>query len=1166
MPSRHTTRWLPIGALLISLVGPGCAGPGRAQPASTGQSPADVGSARGDDRRTESAPRPEQIDAKALLPLERIEPAAVAPVRPTDLKPLPARAAEQIAAAETLAAEQRYTEASLELEKALRFAPNHPEIQLALADLHLRSGSLERARGHAQRALEGNPDDARTQMLLGSIQARSGDDVSALDSLRTALLCSDLDREPATALRVRFELSRVLSRLGYWQAALEQRRLVEAAPAETRAAAGLADELALLDARLFVADALERLGRFGEAADALQALHAAEPGQEDLALRLARALSRAGKTDEALKIARGIRGRQAEVLELLAAIHQAAGHPERFAEELRGRVAMKPADEDLLLLIDAMQTAGHHADAMAALEERLSRGPESPEMRGRLVDALVATGSWGKALDNAALAVQNEPERAAKWLDRLASAAPDPALVEAALAPAGDGATAAALYVRGAVALRADRPDAARGLFDRSLAANADFIPTRAALARLHRLAYRYDEALAVAARRNPDDAEDARLELELGMVNELLDQTEQAELHFRAAVQLDRELSEARFMLGKTYAAMGRRNQAQQQLRLLLDDEPANEAAVELLAGMYLAERKVGEALKLYEAMKNATASPMAAARAEALITQFTTPDPLVYRDSIRAALERGPADAATWVALAESYDAMQPAEARDAYAAALKLDPRSEDAMLGLIRAEHDLLRFEESIRLWKELLPRRPNRHAWRLDPGGIIEAQQAIEAWDGALAVAREQEAREGLSDDVRLLYRRSIIMTLIEAERVDEAVAALKAWITEEPGRAEWPRWLAGVYMSDDRPADALPVLLTMYETQSGGPDTFDLLSEALVELGQIDRAAQLALDRLNEDPDLDDHLDALITVLERAGKHEEAIELVRSKLERTNDPLRFQDQLISLYASEERYDEGIELIDRLIEAEPSRPADDPLITALRMRLVGILMQAERYEDARRWLAQWLLDARYPADQFRWLTLLATTLDALGDPEGAARAKEQAILLQPTDPTLNNDLAYSWINRGVRLDEAEPRIRMAVARAPRQGAYLDTYGWLMYKKGRFDEARLWLGRAFRSRGGKDPVIADHLGDACWKAGARDEAVRYWKQALELLEEPRDRPLIPDEQRVASGTGAKIAAAGSGGEPAVAATGETAAEAPAAGPGRSDDDQPQRPSAE
>ena len=53
------------------------------------------------------------------------------------------------------------------------------------------------------------------------------------------------------------------------------------------------------------------------------------------------------------------------------------------------------------------------------------------------------------------------------------------------------------------------------------------------------------------------------------------------------------------------------------------------------------------------------------------------------------------------------------------------------------------------------------------------------------------------------------------------------------------------------------------------------------------------------------------------------------------------------------------------------------------------------------------------------------------------------------MLKPDDVRLNNDVAYGWIDQGVRLDEAEPMIRYAVRRAPQQGAYLDTYGWLLY---------------------------------------------------------------------------------------------------------------------
>ena len=147
--------------------------------------------------------------------------------------------------------------------------------------------------------------------------------------------------------------------------------------------------------------------------------------------------------------------------------------------------------------------------------------------------------------------------------------------------------------------------------------------------------------------------------------------------------------------------------------------------------------------------------------------------------------------------------------------------------------------------------------------------------------------------------------------------------------------------------------------------------------------------------------------------------------------------------------------------------------------------------------------------------------------------------ERTLLLEPADVSLNNDLAYGWIDRGVRLDEAEPMIRYAVSRFPQQGAYLDTYGWLLYKKGDFEGARKWLERARRAMARDDPVILDHLGDACWRFGLEKEALEHWNAAVEIVRKmSEDEVASTDVRRVRDTTSQKVEDARAGRKPGVA----------------------------
>ena len=78
-----------------------------------------------------------------------------------------------------------------------------------------------------------------------------------------------------------------------------------------------------------------------------------------------------------------------------------------------------------------------------------------------------------------------------------------------------------------------------------------------------------------------------------------------------------------------------------------------------------------------------------------------------------------------------------------------------------------------------------------------------------------------------------------------------------------------------------------------------------------------------------------------------------------------------------------------------------------------------------------------------------------------------------------NPTALNFLGYLLADHNRRLDEAEGLIRRAVEQEPDNGAFLDSFGWVYYRLGRLQEARLKLERAALLSG--DSVVHEHLGD-------------------------------------------------------------------------------------
>jgi tetratricopeptide (TPR) repeat protein len=160
----------------------------------------------------------------------------------------------------------------------------------------------------------------------------------------------------------------------------------------------------------------------------------------------------------------------------------------------------------------------------------------------------------------------------------------------------------------------------------------------------------------------------------------------------------------------------------------------------------------------------------------------------------------------------------------------------------------------------------------------------------------------------------------------------------------------------------------------------------------------------------------------------------------------------------------------------------------------------------------------------------------------GQPENSWKMLEVGLEAFPNDPSLNNSLGYGLAHRGVRLDEARQMLEIAVAAEPTNAAFLDSMGWVFYKLGDFDQARLWLERSRDAEPAVNPVILDHLGDTSYRLGQKPEAVRVWRQARTLLSAPNYQMFDPEEIGLNERLDQKIRAVEAGRPAVVAPLGE------------------------
>ncbi len=123
---------------------------------------------------------------------------------------------------------------------------------------------------------------------------------------------------------------------------------------------------------------------------------------------------------------------------------------------------------------------------------------------------------------------------------------------------------------------------------------------------------------------------------------------------------------------------------------------------------------------------------------------------------------------------------------------------------------------------------------------------------------------------------------------------------------------------------------------------------------------------------------------------------------------------------------------------------------------------------------------------------------AVLLDRAGRVDTAISALEAMHRDRPLDAGITNALGYTLADHKRELPRAEQLIREALAAQPDNPALLDSFGWVLYRRGQFAAALPPLERAFRLL--HDGDVGAHWGEALWAAGQKAAARTAWQRAL------------------------------------------------------------------
>ncbi len=345
--------------------------------------------------------------------------------------------------------------------------------------------------------------------------------------------------------------------------------------------------------------------------------------------------------------------------------------------------------------------------------------------------------------------------------------------------------------------------------------------------------------------------------------------------------------------------------------------------------------------------------------------------------------------------------------------------------------------------------------------------------------------------------------------------------------------------VADYYAASQQLKEAIPLYLRVLELQPDDANAREKLATGFVLTNQREKAVEMLEQIIKEHPEKYQPYDLLAQVLD-----EEARSLQREK--------RFDEAKMKFAKVAANYEQSL-LINpshagtyvRLAELllGPLRDPDHAakLLAEARRRFPGAAevvyylaiaqREAKQSQQAVATFEEALHEAQIEEDDdfvnAKFYFNYGAAAEQAGLYDKAANLLRKSIALDPENSAeACNYLGYMWADHNMNLDEAELMIRRALESEPGNASYLDSLGWVEFRKGKFDQALNELLRAAKTADHEDPVVFEHIGDTYLKLNRSRDALEAWQKALAL--DPKNKNLADKIQTTKKAIGRNLPA--------------------------------------
>ena len=121
----------------------------------------------------------------------------------------------------------------------------------------------------------------------------------------------------------------------------------------------------------------------------------------------------------------------------------------------------------------------------------------------------------------------------------------------------------------------------------------------------------------------------------------------------------------------------------------------------------------------------------------------------------------------------------------------------------------------------------------------------------------------------------------------------------------------------------------------------------------------------------------------------------------------------------------------------------------------------------------------------------------------GEDEKSDSCFEAILDLDPENLIVRNNYAYYLALRNSNLRKAEELSKFTIEKEPDNPTYLDTYGWILYMKGDYKQAKNYIEFAIRKGAYNNAEVLEHYGDIMIKLKNCNDALEAYENAFNLV---------------------------------------------------------------